>query len=160
MGRAETNQKQIARHAKTVAVLGIKPIEKASQPAYFVPQYLQETGIKIIPVPIYFPDATEILGEPVVRDVKAIRQPIDILDIFRRPEDLPQHLDDILAMQPRPPVVWLQSGISNPGFEQQLAEHGVDVVVSRCLKVDRATALSSSSQQQEQQNAQGTNSKF
>jgi uncharacterized protein len=131
---------QIAGNAKTVAVLGIKTDAKASQPAYFVPEFLQSTGARIIPVPVFFPEAKEILGEPVVRDLKQIKEKVDILDIFRRPEDLNQHLDDILAMDPRPEVVWLQSGISNREFEQKLAENGITVVVSRCLKVDRNSA--------------------
>lgn len=131
---------QIAGKAKTVAVLGIKTDAKASQPAYFVPEFLQSTGIHIIPVPVFFPDAKEILGEPVIRDLKQIKEKIDILDVFRRPEDLPQHLEDILAMDPRPDVVWLQSGISNREFEDTLAENGITVVVNRCLKVDRNAA--------------------
>ncbi|KAL4448571.1 hypothetical protein ABPG75_005790 [Micractinium tetrahymenae] len=131
---------QIAAAAKTVAVLGIKTDAQASQPAYYVPEYLQGVGVKIIPVPVYYPEVKQILGEPVVRDLKAIGQRVDILDVFRRPQDLPQHLDDILAMSPRPACVWLQSGISHPGFEQKLAEAGIDVVPSRCLKVDRAAA--------------------
>lgn len=131
---------QIAGKAKTVAVLGIKTEAKASQPAYFVPEFLQSTGVRIIPVPVFFPDATEILGEPVIRDLKRIKKKVDILDIFRRSEDLNQHLEDILEMDPPPEVVWLQSGISNREFEEKLAENGITVVVSRCLKVDRAAS--------------------
>lgn len=131
---------KIALSAKTVAVLGIKTESHASQPAFFVAEYLQRMGVKIIPVPVYYPEVKEILGQPVVRDLKAIKQPVDILDVFRRPQDLPQHLDDILAMQPRPACVWLQSGISNPDFEGKLAKEGIKVVPSRCLKVDRAAA--------------------
>ena len=63
---------------------------------------------------------------------------IDILDVFRKPSDLPPHLEDIL--QAKPKVVWLQSGITNPEFEQQLAEAGMKVVANRCLKVDRQAA--------------------
>ena len=102
---------QIAGKARTVAVLGIKPESKASQPAYFVPEFLQSTGVEVIPVPVYFPEVKEILGKPVIRDLKKIKQQVDILDIFSRPEDLQPHLDDILAMDPKPSVVWLQSGI-------------------------------------------------
>jgi len=131
---------QIAGKAKTVAVLGIKTEVKASQPAYFVPEFLQSTGIRIIPVPVFFPDATEILGEPVIRNLKQIKEKVEILDIFRRPQDLNQHLEDILEMDPAPEVVWLQSGISNREFEEKLAENGISVVVGRCLKVDRAAA--------------------
>lgn len=131
---------QIAGKAKIVAVIGIKTDAKASQPAYFVPEFLQSTGVRIIPVPVFFPDATKILGELVVRDLKQIKEKVDIVDIFRRAEDLNQHLEDILNMEPLPEVVWLQSGISNREFEEKLAENGITVVVSRCLKVDRAAA--------------------
>ena len=123
-----------------MAVLGIKTDAKASQPAYFVPEFLQSTGIRVIPVPVFFPDAKEILGEPVIRDLKEIKEKVDILDIFRRPEDLHQHLENILAIEPRPAVVWLQSGISNREFEDALEKNGITVVVDRCLKVDRAAA--------------------
>ncbi|KDD72670.1 hypothetical protein H632_c3046p1 [Helicosporidium sp. ATCC 50920] len=126
----------IAGRAKTVAVLGIKTEYQASQPAYFVADYLHGRGIKIIPVPVFYPEATHILNAPVVRDLRAIREPIDILDVFRKPSDLPAHLEDILAL--RPPVVWLQSGIRNPEFERALLDAGVAVVADRCLKVDRA----------------------
>jgi predicted CoA-binding protein len=131
---------KIAGSAKTVAVLGIKTIAQASQAAYFVPEFLQSTGIEIIPVPIYYPEVKEILGKGVVRDLKEITRPVDVLDVFRRPQDLPQHLNDILAMNPRPTCVWLQSGISNPEFEMKLAEAGIKVVSNRCLKVDRTSA--------------------
>jgi uncharacterized protein len=131
---------QIADAAKTVAVLGIKTQAQAGQPAYFVPEFLQSTGVQIIPVPTYYPQVTEILGQPVVRDLKAIRQSVDVLDVFRRPSDLEGHVDDILSMDPRPTSVWLQSGISNPQFEQKMADAGINVVVSRCMKVDRGAA--------------------
>lgn len=131
---------QIADAAKTVAVLGIKTEAQASQPAYFVPEFLQSTGIDIIPVPVFYPEVKEILGKPVVRDLKNIKREIDVLDVFRRPSDLPAHVDDILSMHPRPKCVWLQTGISNEEVEKKLASSGMTVVVSRCLKVDRAAA--------------------
>lgn len=131
---------KIAGSAKTVAVLGIKTVAQASQAAYFVPEFLQNTGIDIIPVPVYYPEVKEILGKSVVRDLKEIKRPVDVLDVFRRPQDLPHHLDDILAMEPAPSCVWLQSGISNPEFELKLAEAGVKVVSNRCMKVDRTAA--------------------
>lgn len=131
---------QIAGDAKTVAILGIKTEAHASQPAYFVPEYLQSTGVDIVPVPVFYPEVKEILGKPVIRDLKQIKRQIDVLDVFRRPQDLPPHLGDILEMNPRPACVWLQSGISNAEFEEALAEHGIKVVVSRCMKVDRTAA--------------------
>jgi predicted CoA-binding protein len=64
---------------------------------------------------------------------------IDILDIFRKPSDIPQHLDDILAAAPK--AVWLQSGITHPAVEEQLARAGIKVVSDRCLKVDHQQAV-------------------
>ena len=65
--------------------------------------------------------------------------PVDVVDVFRRPEDIPQHLEDLIAARPK--VVWLQSGISNPKAEQTLREHGIHVIADRCLMVDRQMAL-------------------
>lgn len=67
---------------------------------------------------------------------------IDILDVFRKPSDLPPHFDDILAAQPA--AVWLQSGITNPEFEEQLARAGIKVVSDRCLMVDHRQAVAMS----------------
>jgi predicted CoA-binding protein len=129
---------QVARHARVVAVLGIKTKKQERQPAYFVPEYLQEQcGKRIIPVPVYFPEATHILGEPVVRNLKDIREQVDILDVFRPPAALDNDLaKDIVAMNPRPKVVWLQVGIRNDDFEKKIILSGIDLVVDACLKVE------------------------
>lgn len=133
----ETPQQIDALLARTrrVAVLGIKTEAQADQPAYYVPRYLADAGLDVVPVPVYYPEATQILGQPVHRrlaDVPA--PPIDLVDVFRRPSDLPPHLDDILAA--RPAAVWLQSGIRNDAFAEQLARAGIDVVQDHCLMVE------------------------
>jgi predicted CoA-binding protein len=136
-GRIITEREQvgaIAARAKRVAVLGIKTERQAGQPAFYVPAYLQRAGVELVPVPVYLPEVTEFLGVPVVRRVQDIAGHIDILDVFRRPEDLPAHLEDILVKHP--PVVWLQSGIANDAFARSLTEHGIDVVQDRCLMVE------------------------
>lgn len=128
----------MARHARVVAVLGIKTKKQERQPAYFVPEYLQQhCGKRIIPVPVYFPEATQILGEPVVRNLKDIREQVDILDVFRPPAALDNDLaKDIIGMNPRPKVVWLQVGIRNSDFEKNIILSGIDLVVDACLKVE------------------------
>lgn len=118
---------------RTVAVLGIKTRE-ANGPAYFVPEYAQAAGLRIIPVPVYFPEVTEILGERVHRSVAGIGEPVDLVNVFRRPQDIPPHLDDILAARPR--AVWFQSGIRHDDAARRLAEAGIDVVQDRCLMVE------------------------
>jgi predicted CoA-binding protein len=116
-----------------IAVLGIKTAE-TGQPAYYVPQYAQEVGYDIVPVPVYFPDVTEILGQPVYRSVSAIPGPVDMVNVFRRPRDIDQHVDDIIAKKPA--SVWFQLGIRNDAAAERLARAGIDVVQDRCLLVE------------------------
>ena len=119
---------------RRIAVLGIKPESRADQPAHRVPAYLQRQGYEVIPVPVYYPEITEILGKPVFRRVADVPGRIDVLDVFRKPQDLPSHLDDIVAARPR--SVWLQSGIRHDAFAQALLEAGIDVVQDQCLMVE------------------------
>src|SRR5688572_11306475 len=81
--------RQVLRETKTIAVLGIKPESHADQPAHYVPAHMAAAGYEIIPVPVYFPDAKEILGQPVFRKVADIGRPIDMVNVFRRPNDIP-----------------------------------------------------------------------
>jgi len=126
---------ELLRNTKTIAVLGIKPESHSSQPAYYVPAYMHGAGFDIIPVPVYFPEATEILGKPVFRSLAAIGRPIDMVNVFRRPSDIPQHIDDILAAKPK--SVWFQLGIRNDDAAQRFAEAGIKVVQDRCLMVEQ-----------------------
>jgi len=123
----------VLKQAKRVAVIGIKP-EIAGGPAYYVPQYLQTHGYEIIPVPVYFPDITEILGEPVHRALDTIDGPIDLVVLFRRSPDVAQHVEEILAARPR--AVWMQLGIANEEAAEALARAGILVVQDRCTKVE------------------------
>jgi hypothetical protein len=125
---------ELLRAAKRVAVLGIKTEAQADQPAFYVPAYAARAGLTIYPVPVYYPEVTEILGRPVTRTVAAIGAPIDIVDVFRRSKDVPQHVDDLIAAKPG--VVWLQSGIRNDAAAARLVEAGISVVQDRCLMVD------------------------
>jgi predicted CoA-binding protein len=125
---------------RRIAVLGIKL--EPSQPAHYVPEYAQRAGFEIVPVPVYYPDITEILGCPVYRTIASIPGDVDMVNVFRRSKDVPPHVDDILAKQPK--SVWLQLGIRNDEAAERLAREGIDVVQDRCLMVElqrhRATA--------------------
>ncbi len=125
---------ELVRSAKRVAVIGIKTADKPEQPAYEVPEYLSKHGVQIVPVPVYYPDATEILGEKVYRKVADVPGPIDVVDVFRRPIDIPAHVDDILAKKPR--AVWFQLGIRNDAAAETLAKAGILVVQDRCMLVE------------------------
>jgi predicted CoA-binding protein len=124
----------LLERTQRIAVLGIKTADAASQPAYYVPAYAQKAGYEIIPVPVYYPDATEILDQRVYRAVSDIPGPVDMVNVFRRPADITAHLGDILAAQPK--SVWFQLGIRNDAAAEQLARAGIDVVQDRCLLVE------------------------
>jgi len=130
----EDSVAEICRTAKRVAVLGIKTEEQAGQAAFYVPEYLARAGVEVIPVPVYYPDVTTILGQKVYRRVADVPGEIDIVDVFRRSSDVLPHVDDLLAKRPR--AVWLQSGIRNDEAAERLARAGIKVVQDRCLMVD------------------------
>jgi uncharacterized protein len=119
---------------KRVAVLGIKTEEQADQAAFYVPQFLQQSGVEVIPVPVYYPDVKTILGRPVVRKVADVPGPVDLVDVFRRPSDVAKHVDELVAAKPR--AVWLQKGIRNDAAAEALAKAGIQVVQDRCLMVE------------------------
>lgn len=136
-GREITSSEDIAalvKGARRVAVLGIKTAAQSGQPAYYVPEYLAGAGVEVIPVPVYYPEATVILGQRVYRAVKDIPGTVDIVDVFRRPADIDAHLDDLIAARPR--AVWFQSGIRNESAAKRLRDAGIDVVQDRCLMVE------------------------
>ena len=132
----ETDAEIDALLARTrrVAVLGIKTEAHSGQPAFYVPEYLASAGLEVVPVPVYYPDVTAILGQPVYRRLVDVPGEIDLVDVFRRPADVPAHLDDILAKRPR--AVWMQLGIRHDAVAARLAAEGIDVVQDRCLLVD------------------------
>lgn len=123
---------RILRDTRRIAVLGIKM--EPSQPAYYVPAYCQRAGLEVVPVPVYYPDATEILGERVYRKVADIPGGVDMVNVFRRPRDIPPHVDDIIAKRPK--SVWFQLGIRNDDAAERLARAGIDVVQDFCLMVE------------------------
>jgi len=118
---------------KRVAVLGIRSEDHAHRPAFYVAQALQRMGLEIVPVPVHDLHVREILGQPVYHRLADIPGPIDLVDVFRRPADLPPHLDDILAK--RPAAVWLQTGIRHDAIAERLAREGIAVVQDECLMV-------------------------
>ncbi len=119
---------------RRIAVLGIKTEQQSSQPAFYVPQYLDRAGFDVIPVPVYYPDVTEILGKPVYRRLADIPGTLDLVNVFRRPQDIEAHLDDMLAAKPA--AVWFQSGIRHEAVAETLARAGIKVVQDRCLMVE------------------------
>jgi predicted CoA-binding protein len=91
-------------------------------------------GYEVIPVPVYYPEVTEILGKKVYRKLTEIGRPIDMVNVFRRSKDIDQHVDEILAVKPK--SVWFQLGIRNEEAARRFAEAGIKVVQDRCLMVE------------------------
>lgn len=125
---------ELLRGTKRVAVLGIKTEAQKDQPSFYVPQFLASKGVEVVPVPIYYPEATEILGRKVYRKLADVPGDLDIVDVFRRPADVTGHLEDLKAKKPR--AVWLQLGIRNDAVAEALAREGILVVQDRCLMVE------------------------
>jgi len=130
--------RELISQTRTIAVLGIKTEVQAGQPAFYVPRYMHDAGFKIIPVPVYYPQVTEILGEKVYRTLSDIPFDVDMVNVFRRAEDVPAHLEDMLAKKPK--SVWMQLGISHDAVAEELAKVGIRVVQDRCLMVDHRMA--------------------
>ena len=126
---ADAELAEILADTTRIAVLGIKTEAQRGQPAFYVPEYMAEAGFEIVPVPVYYPDVEEILGEPVYRSLAAVPKPVDMVNVFRRSQDIPPHLPDILAANPR--VVWMQLGISHDEVAEALARAGIKVVQDR-----------------------------
>ncbi len=126
--------RQVVMASTRIAVLGIKTEAQSGQPAFYVPRYLVEVGLEVVPVPVYYPEVTQILELPVYRKLVDIPDGIDLVDVFRRPQDIPAHVDDILAK--RPAAVWFQQGIRNEAAAERLARAGIKVVQDRCLMVE------------------------
>src|SRR5262249_14118195 len=127
--------RQILRECRRIAGLGIKPESRAGAPAFYVPEYMLRQGYDIVPVPVYYPDVVEILGQRVYRSLRDVPPPmIDMLNVFRRTLYIPPLVGDILAVKPR--VVWLQLGIAHQEVAETLARADIRVVQDRCLLVE------------------------
>jgi predicted CoA-binding protein len=131
---SEEGVRQLLAGTHRVAVLGMRTEAYSYKPAFYVPQYLVSAGLEVIPVPVHHPEADSILGQKTYRKLADIPGEIDLVDVFRRSEDIPAHLEDILAKRPR--AVWFQSGIRNDEVAARLARAGIKVVQDRCLMVD------------------------
>lgn len=133
-----TEAVDLLREVRTVAVLGAT--DRRFKAGFYVPEYLRAVGYRVYGVnPAR---AGQVLwGEPVVATLVDVPVSIDLIDVFRRSEHLPGHVDQILAMDPRPRAVWFQLGIRNDAVAQVLVDAGLDVVQSRCTLADHRAYL-------------------
>lgn len=117
---------EILRTARTVAVVGLSP--RPDRPSHRVASYLQQHGYRIVPVR---PDGEEILGERVYRRLTDIPVPVDVVDVFRRPEEVPGVVEDAIRAKAR--ALWLQEGVVHEEAAARARAAGLRVVMDRCM---------------------------
>lgn len=120
--------------ARTIAVVGLS--DDPSRPSYGVAAAMQRHGYRVVPVN---PSLSEALGEQAYPDLASIPFPVDIVDIFRRPEHVPAVVEEAIAIGA--PAVWMQLGVSHPAAVRRAVEAGLSVVAERCIKVEYARLL-------------------
>jgi hypothetical protein len=120
---------EILRVGRTIAVVGLSA--KRYRPSYGVAEYMQRAGYRIIPVN---PHETEILGEKCYPDVESVPEPIDIVDIFRRSEFVPEIVE--AAIRKGAKVIWMQEGVVHEEAARRAQEAGLEVVMDRCILKD------------------------
>jgi predicted CoA-binding protein len=125
--------RQILTSSPTIAVLGLH--HEPDKAAFYVPEYLHDEGYRILGVNPTFVDRT-MFGERVRATLAEIGEPVDLVDVFRRAEHIPQHVEDILSMKPRPKVVWFQLGIRHDDAAKILEAAGITVIQNRCTLAD------------------------
>jgi len=129
----DTRLREILTTSPTIAVLGVH--HEPEKAAYYVPEYLHDEGYRIIGVNPVFVGKT-LFGEPVRATLAEITEQVDIVDVFRRPDAIPDHVEDILAMKPRPKFVWFQLGIKHDDAAKVLEAAGITVIQNRCTLAD------------------------
>jgi hypothetical protein len=127
---------ELLRGVQSVAVVGIKA--DPGEDAHRVPRYLQACGYRILPVS---PKCSEVLGERCVATLAELREPVDLVNLFRAPQHVAAHAEEILALRPLPRAVWLQLGIRDDASAERLEAAGVRVVQDRCLMVEHRRLL-------------------
>ena len=123
--------KETLETCKTIAVLGLSA--NPEKDSHMVAQYLKHQGYRIIPV---HPLKNEILGERVYASLDEIEEPVDMIDVFRKPEAVYLHAREALRLRPK--VFWMQLGIVNQEAADILIAAGVDVVMNKCTKIEHA----------------------
>ncbi|MCR9095557.1 MAG: CoA-binding protein [bacterium] len=135
----DDQMRALLHDAKTIAVVGAK--DDAAEDAYRIPLYMQQAGYRIVPVN---PKLESTLGEECHADLRTVDAEVDIVNLFRASEHVLGHVDEILALEPRPRAVWMQLGIHNGEAAQRLREAGIGVIQDRCIMVDHRRLLGAS----------------
>jgi len=125
--------RDVLKRVKTVACVGVSmnPV----RPSFYVARYLSLRGYRVVPVnPLHAGE--RLFGQTVVRDLDALPEPVDMIDIFRRPEHVPAIVDMALAQSPAPSVIWMQIGVTHPEAAARAQARGMTVIQNRCPKIE------------------------
>ena len=125
----DSDIKDILENARNIAILGLSP--KPDRASNEVARYLKDHGYRIIPVR---PGQKEILGQRTYATLDDIKENVDIVDVFRNPEQILPHAHEAIRMQPK--VFWMQLGIENQEVASFLVKAGIDVVMNKCIKIE------------------------
>ena len=136
MAETDSELRAILEESFSVAVVGIKDLE--TEDAYRVPQYLQAHGYRVVPVN---PKVDDVLGRGAVASLRDVNEPVDIVNLFRASDHIPDHVDEILAMPTLPKAVWMQLGIHHGPAAARMRAAGIKVVQDRCIMVEHRRLL-------------------
>jgi hypothetical protein len=128
--------RRILTQSRTIAVVGLSA--NWYRPSFFAAKYMQDHGYRVIPVN---PNYTEVLGEHCYPDIASIPMPVDIVDCFRRSEEMPALAREAVAKGAK--VFWMQLGVDNGEATRIATDAGLDVVANRCVKIEHARLLGS-----------------
>jgi len=134
--QSDAELRDLLHRVRSIAVLGVK--NGAGDDAFRVPKYMQAHGYRIVPIN---PKLETVLGERALASLAKIEGGVDLVNVFRAPHHLPAHVDEILALSPRPLAVWLQLGISHAEAAARLETAGIAMVQDRCLMVEHRRLL-------------------
>ncbi|HLW12663.1 MAG TPA: CoA-binding protein [Casimicrobiaceae bacterium] len=126
--------RRILARSRTLAVVGLSA--QWHRPSHFAAKYMQDHGYRVIPVN---PRYADVLGEKCYPDLRSIPEPVDIVDCFRKSEQIPAIADDAIAIGAK--VLWMQLGIENAEAARRAVAAGLDVVMNRCVKIEHARIL-------------------
>jgi predicted CoA-binding protein len=138
MPDAERTVRRILGQARVVAVLGAHV--RRHKPAFYVPEYLFEHGFRILPVNPVFAGEVQ-WDEAFVGRLSELEAPVDVVNVFRRSSRLPEHVDEILGLDPLPRWAWFQLGVRHDGVAARLREEGIEVIQDRCMLADHRRFL-------------------
>jgi len=126
--------RHILQRSHCVAVVGLSA--QWFRPSHFAAKYMRDHGYRVIPVNPRYPS---VLGETCYPDLRSIPEPVDIVDCFRRPQEIPAIAEEAIAIGAK--VLWMQIGIENDAAARRAMAAGMDVVVNRCVKIEHARIL-------------------